>query len=169
MLEKWASSEGRIQETFIRYPQIPVHECVVHDDVIKWKHFPRYWPFVRGIHRSQVNSPHIGQWRGVLMFSLNCAWLNAWVNNHEAGDLRRNRTHYDVILMCVDIDDVSVTFTSWWLDLSFTEVISSSKRLHVTIEPITALIVWPTWGLPRPPGPRWAPCWPHEPCYLGIS
>ena len=23
-----------------------------HDDVIKWKHFPRDWPFVRGIHRS---------------------------------------------------------------------------------------------------------------------
>ena len=22
-----------------------------HDEVIKWKHFPRYWPFVRGIHR----------------------------------------------------------------------------------------------------------------------
>ena len=30
------------------------------DDVIKWKHFPRYWPFVRGIHRSPVNSPHKG-------------------------------------------------------------------------------------------------------------
>ena len=28
-----------------------------HDDVIKWKHFPHYWPFVRGIHRSPVNSP----------------------------------------------------------------------------------------------------------------
>ena len=28
------------------------------DDVIKWKHFPRYWPFVSGIHRSPVNSPH---------------------------------------------------------------------------------------------------------------
>ena len=25
----------------------------LHDDVIKWKHFPRYWPFVRGIHRSR--------------------------------------------------------------------------------------------------------------------
>ena len=25
-----------------------------HDDVIKWKHFPRYWPFVRGIHQSAV-------------------------------------------------------------------------------------------------------------------
>ena len=36
------------------------HTCY-HDDVIKWKHFPRYWPFVRGIHRSPVNSPHKGQ------------------------------------------------------------------------------------------------------------
>ena len=35
-----------------------------HDDVIKWKHFPRYWSVVRGIHRSPVNSPHKGQWRG---------------------------------------------------------------------------------------------------------
>ena len=43
---------------------------LLHDDVIKWKHFPRYWPFVRGIHRSPVNSPHKGQWRGALMFSL---------------------------------------------------------------------------------------------------
>ena len=32
-----------------------------HDDVIRWKHFPRYWPFVRGIHRSPVYSPHKGQ------------------------------------------------------------------------------------------------------------
>ena len=39
-----------------------------HDDVIKWKHFPRYWPFVRGIHRAPVNSPHKGQLRGALMF-----------------------------------------------------------------------------------------------------
>ena len=38
-----------------------------HDDVIKWKHFPRYWPFVR---RSPVNSPHKAQWRRALMFSL---------------------------------------------------------------------------------------------------
>ena len=36
---------------------------IEHDDVIKWKHFPRYWPFVRGIHWSPVNSPHKGQWR----------------------------------------------------------------------------------------------------------
>ena len=61
-----------------------------HDDVIKWKHFPRYWSFVRGIHRSQVNSPLKGQWRGALVFSLICAWINVWVNNREAGDLRRH-------------------------------------------------------------------------------
>ena len=65
-------------------------------DVIKWKHFPRYWPFVRGIHRSPVNSPHEGQWHGALMFPLICASINGWVNNGEAGDLRRNRAHYDV-------------------------------------------------------------------------
>ena len=51
-----------------------------HDDVIKWKHFPRYWPFVRGIHRSPVNFPHKGQWRGALVFSLICVWINGWVN-----------------------------------------------------------------------------------------
>ena len=37
-------------------------------DVIKWKHFPRYWPFVRGIHLSLVDSPHKGQWRQWLGF-----------------------------------------------------------------------------------------------------
>ena len=69
------------------------------DDVIKWKHFPRYWPFVRRIHQSPLNSPHKGQWRGVLMFSLICAWLNGWVNNREVGDLRRHRARYDIIVM----------------------------------------------------------------------
>ena len=70
-----------------------------HDDVIKWKHFPRYWPFVRGIHRSPVKSPHKGQWRGALMFSLTCVWINGWINNHKAGNLIRYRVHYDVIVM----------------------------------------------------------------------
>ena len=70
-----------------------------HDDVIKWKHSPRYWPFVQGIHRSRVNTPHKGQWRRDLMFSLICAWINGWVNNGEAGDLRRHRAHYHVTVM----------------------------------------------------------------------
>ena len=69
-----------------------------HDDVIKWKHYPRYWSFVRGIHRSPVNSPDKGQWRGALVFSLICVWINAWVNNRKAGDLRRHRAHNDIIM-----------------------------------------------------------------------
>ena len=72
---------------------------IQHDDVIKWEDFPRYWPFVRGIHRSPVNSPHKGQWRRALTFSLICARTNAWVNKSEAGDLRRHRAHYDAIVM----------------------------------------------------------------------
>ena len=72
---------------------------IIHDDVIKWKHFPRNWPFVRGIHRSPVNSPHKGQWRGALMLTLICTRINGWVNTREAGDLRRCRPHYYVIVM----------------------------------------------------------------------
>ena len=73
--------------------------CTWHDDVIKRKHFPRYWPFVRGIHRSPVNSPHKGQWRWALMFSLICVCIKGWVNDREAGDLKRYHAHYDVTVM----------------------------------------------------------------------
>ena len=31
-----------------------------HDDVMTWNRFPHYWPFLRGIHRSPVDSPHKG-------------------------------------------------------------------------------------------------------------
>ena len=54
---------------------------------------------VRGIPRSPVNSPNKGQWRGALMFSLICIWINGWVNNREAGDLRCHHTHHNVIVM----------------------------------------------------------------------
>ena len=70
-----------------------------HDDVIKWKHFPCYWTFVRGIHRSPVNSSYKGQLRGAFVFSLIYAWINSWVNNRGAGDLRPHRAHYDVTFM----------------------------------------------------------------------
>ena len=84
----WSKTTARLDEKHLS-----------HDDVIKWKHFPRYWPFARGIHRSPVNSPHKGQWRGALIFSLICVWINGWVNNREADDLRRYRVHCDVIVM----------------------------------------------------------------------
>ena len=84
-----------------------------HDDVIKWKHFPRNWPFVRGIHRSPVNSPHKGQWRAALMFTLICVWINGCVNNREAGDLRRYYAHYGVTVMIGNIW-CRLTFVYQW-------------------------------------------------------
>ena len=52
-----------------------------------------------GIHQSPVNSPHRGQWRGALMFSLIYARTNGWVNNRDADDFRHHRVHYDITLM----------------------------------------------------------------------
>ena len=78
---------------------------IAHDDVIKWKQFPRHWPFVRGIHRSPVDSgypgyiAHKGQWWGALMFSLISTWTNGWANNGDADDLRCHCAHYDVTVM----------------------------------------------------------------------
>ena len=55
-----------------------------HDDVIKWKHFPRYWSLVRGIRRSPVNYPHKGQWRGALVFFFYLR-LNKRLSKHSWG------------------------------------------------------------------------------------
>ena len=46
--------------------------------------------------------PHKGQWREALMFSLICTWINGWVNNREAGDLRLHHANYDVTVMSLD-------------------------------------------------------------------
>ena len=91
MLVKGASDIERISHKY----QAAWH-YQYHDDVIKRKHFPRYWPFVRAIHRWPVNSPNKGQWRGALMISLICAGAIGSVNTRDAGDLRRIRAHYDV-------------------------------------------------------------------------
>ena len=68
-----------------------------------WRHqmetFSALLGICAGIHRSPVNSPHKDQWRGALMFSLICVWINNWANNRKAGDLRRHRAYYDVIVM----------------------------------------------------------------------
>ena len=84
-----------------------------HDDVIKWKHFPHYWRICAG--SSLVNCLHKGQWRGALMFSITCAWINSWVNNGELGDLRRHRGHYNVIVMrplCLQMSSVATMLTA---------------------------------------------------------
>ena len=76
-------------------------QSVVHQTW--WRHqmetFSALLALCAGNSPVPVNSPHKGQWRGALMFSLIYAWINDWVNNRGAGDLRRHRGNYDVIVM----------------------------------------------------------------------
>ena len=61
----WLECCAHMFPNTITHPDgVTCHINLMHDDVIKCKHFLRYWPFVWGIHRSLVNSPHKDQWRG---------------------------------------------------------------------------------------------------------
>ena len=109
---KWFGTGQTLAQYWTDHRLGSVANCVYDDDVIKlkWKHFPRYWPFVRGIHRWQrpvthsfdvffdlrcflwfapfvrgihrwlVNPSHKGQWRRALMFSLICARTNTEIS-----------------------------------------------------------------------------------------
>ena len=88
-----------------RLANLELTRCPVDNkSTLTWKRhemetFSVLLAIVREIHRSPMNFPHKGQWRGALMFSLICGWINGWVNNRGAGDLRRHRAHYDAIVM----------------------------------------------------------------------
>ena len=146
---------------------------LVHDDVIKWKHFPRNWPFVRGIRWSPVNSPHKGQWRRALMFFFICVWINDWVNNPKAGDLRRYCTHYDVIVMpkerilqrnkdnTMAADDLTPGVTK-------TSVAMVSTVCHSVESPSTVDPQWDIWYW----GSKWnlhTVCWSAVGCEWGTT
>ena len=112
-----------------------------HDDVIKWNHFQRYRPFVRGIHRSPVNFPHKSPRRGALVFYLISAWINGWVNNRKAGDLKRHRPHYDVTVMFLSI-------LLWWyvcITWGNSSLLSGSKSLLQPILFKICVIICPRW------------------------
>ena len=73
----------------------------LHDDVIKWKHFPRYWSFVRGINPSPVSSlTKASDAEFWCIFDMRSK-KNIWINTRDAGDLRRYRAHYDVTVMYI--------------------------------------------------------------------
>ena len=110
-----------------------------YDDVVKWKHCPHYWSFVRGIHRSPADSSHKGQRRGAFMYSLICAWTNGWANHRDAGDVRRHSAHYDVAVMkrgtgwnsesCFGFDLWSVDFI--WLYTQFQNTVIPKSRINM--------------------------------------
>ena len=91
----------------------------LHLSITWWRHqmetFSALLVLCAGIHRSPVNSPHKGQWRGAFMFSLICTWINGWVNSREAGDLRCYCAHYDVtIISYMHMCSMEEIFTLCW-------------------------------------------------------
>ena len=79
-------------------------QCLCHDDIIKWKHFPSYWPFAWWIHRSPVNSPSKAgdaELRYFLDLRLNKrpsnqsrSWFKTslcslWLTNHQCNGMKR--------------------------------------------------------------------------------
>ena len=122
----WVTSSGQMMVILDNKEPKKIHKnthnfvvsaAPAHGDVITLKHFPCYWPFVRGIHRSPVDSPHKGQWSGALMFSLICSSTNGWAHNRDAGDLRRHRAHYDVTV-------------KWWLLVIYMRSAGNARFLH---------------------------------------
>ena len=107
-----------------------------HDDVIKLKHFLHYLPFEWGIPQSPVNSPHKGQWRGALMFTLICVWTNDWVNNRYADDLSRHYAHYDVTVMGLT-GSILVTHIS---PASFTPLLGQSRLTIIRYESFACIM-----------------------------
>ena len=106
-------------ENFVKMTKFPFH-CVTgpnptpfdrksYISISWWRHQMETFSALLAIFAVNspvpVNSPHKGQWRGALMFSLICVWIKDWVNNREAGDLRRYRAHYDVIVMFLRLQD----------------------------------------------------------------
>ena len=111
---------------------------IPHDDVIKWKHFPRYWPFVRGIHRPRwIPAQRPVTRRFDVFFDLR---LNKRLSkqNRHAGDLRRHRTHYDVIVMVVGLFILHLIITWTNADLLIHVFASAThkwnREMYQTIE-----------------------------------
>ena len=140
-----------------------------------------------GIHRSPVNSPHKGQWRGAMMFSLISVWINGGVNNREAGDLRRYRAHYDVTVMeqtrflmlplrfvakklCKCLKNTLLIYIIFLRNLiicsDLSDCINPNSEVH-------GAYMGPTWGRQDPGVPHFGPMildiWVRKYLPLGIS
>ena len=76
-----------------------------------WRHQTETFSVLLAICAGKVNSPHKSQWRVALMFSLICARINGWVNNGEAGDLRRHHAYHGVTVMTKS--SLSITDDLW--------------------------------------------------------
>ena len=72
----------------------------MHDDVIKRKHFPRYWPFVWG------KAPVTGGFPSQRLVTRSFDAFIDLSNNRGAGDKRHHGAHYDVTVMDTSMEDM---------------------------------------------------------------
>ena len=143
----------------------------LHDDVIKWNLSPRYWPIVRGIHRSPVNSPHKGQWRWVMISSLIWVIVNSNFRNKLQWNLKRNSCIFiqesaceNLVCkkwrqFCLGLNVLKVSY-SYTFNLNFIRLITFSdahNTAHVFIEMVNVVTkysieLW--WNINNPPPER---------------
>ena len=115
----------------------------------RWRHqmetFSALLAICAGIHRSPVNSPYKGQWRGAFMFCLISTRMNGWVNNRESGNLRLHHAHYDVTVMTRGSQLVfSNIVCNYWLYLYHSSEINanalvSAYIIHNRLQPLWLL------------------------------
>ena len=86
---------------------------------------------MRGIHRSPVDSPHKGQWRGGLMLFLICDWTNGPADNRDTGDLRRlaNQNIPICIVTTIKISIIGMSRVKPDFYLRMTRVINTRNEL----------------------------------------
>ena len=77
----------------------------------------------RWIHRSKASDAEL--W----CFSLICAWINSWINNGAAGELRLHCAYYDVTVMIASI------LIAFWLALALNLMLQAG---------VLAVLVWRT-------------------------
>ena len=88
---------GLFPENYVNTITYALIQCV-HDDVINWKRFPRYWPFVWEIHRSPVNSPH----KGPVTHTLMLVRITCYTNSRNDRWFETTWRSCDVIVMSSD-------------------------------------------------------------------
>ena len=111
-----------------------------------WRHQMETFSAVLAICAgNSPGTPHKGQWRGALMFSLVCVWINNWVNDREAGDLRCYRGHYDITVMIFFLSNLHTSCIMFHNKLQSNEIwltFKHSKQFHQAGKICFYLIIW---------------------------
>ena len=114
---------------FVSCSQITwMKKTINHDDVIKWKHFPRHWPFVRGIHR--------------------CRWIpHTKASNAELWCFLWSAI---ISLMIISISWISVVFTGFWLHTLnnnhvYTLLTDNTEFRHLDVSPCLKMCFENVW------------------------